>query len=58
MVRKPKAVKDATAGPGLRLEWRSPAELAANPRNWRKHPEAQQAALAGVLSEVGWAGWS
>ena len=44
------------AAPGLRLEWRSPTELAANPRNWRRHPEAQQAALAGVLSEVGWAG--
>jgi hypothetical protein len=40
----------------LRLEWRSPAELAENPRNWRRHPEAQQAALAGVLAEVGWAG--
>ena len=40
----------------LRLEWRSPAELAENPRNWRTHPESQQAALAGVLSEVGWAG--
>lgn len=42
--------------PPLRLEWRSPAELAENPRNWRTHPESQQAALAGVLSEVGWAG--
>jgi DNA modification methylase len=40
----------------LRLEWRSPAELAENPRNWRRHPESQQAALAGALSEVGWAG--
>lgn len=40
----------------LRLEWRSPAELAENPRNWRRHPEAQQAALAGALIEVGWAG--
>jgi len=44
------------AAPDLRLEWRSPAELSANPRNWRRHPESQQAALAGVLSEVGWAG--
>ena len=48
--------KEPIAAPALRLEWRSPAELSANPRNWRKHPEAQQAALAGVLSEVGWAG--
>jgi len=44
------------AAPDLRLEWRSPSELSANPRNWRRHPESQQAALAGVLSEVGWAG--
>lgn len=40
----------------LRLEWRSPAELAENPRNWRRHPEAQVAALSDVLAEVGWAG--
>ncbi|KKN17529.1 hypothetical protein LCGC14_0964860 [marine sediment metagenome] len=31
-------------------------DLLANPRNWRQHPEAQQAALAGVLNEVGFAG--
>ncbi len=42
--------------PQLRLEYRSPAELAENPRNWRRHPEAQVAALSGVLQEVGWAG--
>src|SRR5262245_38983353 len=40
----------------LRLEWRTPAELAENPRNWRRHPEAQLAALTDVISEVGWAG--
>lgn len=28
-------------------------ELVANPQNWRKHPKAQHAALAGLLSEVG-----
>jgi hypothetical protein len=32
----------------------SPSELVANSRNWRLHPEAQRAALAGALSEVGW----
>lgn len=51
--------KAATNGTG----WRSrivgqgevaPGELTANPRNWRTHPKAQQDALAGVLSEVGW----
>jgi hypothetical protein len=40
----------------LRLEWRSPAELAENPANWRTHPEAQVAALTDVIAEVGWAG--
>lgn len=48
--------QDAEAAPPLRLEWRSPAELAENPRNWRRHPAEQTAALADVLSEVGWAG--
>ncbi len=40
----------------LRLEWRDPAELAENPANWRRHPDAQVAALTDVISEVGWAG--
>jgi len=30
------------------------ADLTANPRNWRTHPENQRAALDGVLSRVGW----
>jgi DNA modification methylase len=30
------------------------SSLAANPKNWRVHPKAQQAALDGVLREVGW----
>jgi len=29
------------------------ADLLANPLNWRQHPEAQKAAMAGVLKEVG-----
>ena len=40
----------------LRLEWRTPEELADNPANWRKHPDAQSKALAGLVGEVGWAG--
>jgi DNA modification methylase len=40
----------------LRLEWRSPAELAENPRNWRRHPPAQVSALSDAIGEVGWAG--
>ncbi len=31
-------------------------DLLANPRNWRTHPSAQQAALRGILDEVGIAG--
>lgn len=42
--------------PNLRLEWRSPAELAENPKNWRRHPDAQVQALTDTISEVGWAG--
>lgn len=40
----------------LRLVYMSPAELAENPANWRRHPENQLAALTDVLGEVGWAG--
>ncbi len=32
----------------------SPAELVANPGNWRSHPPAQRKALAGLLDQVGW----
>lgn len=34
----------------------SPADLVANPKNWRIHPQAQQEALASVLDKVGWVG--
>ena len=57
--RKPAAAtaaEGATTTPELRLEWRSPAELADNPKNWRTHPQGQQDALSGVMKEVGWAG--
>jgi hypothetical protein len=40
----------------LRLVYMDQAELAENPRNWRRHPPAQVEALADVLAEVGWAG--
>ncbi len=42
--------------PTLRLEWRSPSELAENPSNWRRHPDAQLSALTDVIADVGWAG--
>jgi len=32
------------------------SELAANPLNWRTHPAGQQAAIRGILAEVGIAG--
>ncbi|MGC3972373.1 MAG: hypothetical protein QM775_35035 [Pirellulales bacterium] len=31
-------------------------QLRPHPRNWRKHPAEQQAALAAVLAEIGYAG--
>lgn len=31
-----------------------PAQLLANPLNWRAHPTRQREALEGVLKEVGW----
>lgn len=31
------------------------AQLVPHERNWRSHPDAQQNALRGVLTEVGWA---
>jgi DNA modification methylase len=50
--KKPKP----NALPALRLEWRSPEELAENPRNWRTHPAGQLTALTDIIAEVGWAG--
>lgn len=32
----------------------NPADLVANPANWRMHPAAQTKALAGALQTVGW----
>jgi hypothetical protein len=31
------------------------SELRANPKNWRRHPPAQKAALEGVLEDIGFA---
>lgn len=31
-----------------------PRTLEANPKNWRRHPQPQADALAGVLGDVGW----
>lgn len=42
--------------PSLRLEWRDPAELNDNPKNWRTHPQEQIDSLGDVLNHVGWAG--
>lgn len=53
----------ATRPPSTAPPWRSrivshaevpPADLVRNPRNWRTHPNEQQRALTGALSEVGW----
>lgn len=42
--------KNRITGSGME----APEQLLANPRNWRVHPKAQEAALAAVLDEVGW----
>jgi DNA modification methylase len=44
------------SSPSLRLEWIDPAELQANPLNWRHHPSEQGESLEAVIAEVGWAG--
>jgi len=31
------------------------SELSSNPRNWRTHPEAQVAAMRGILADIGYA---
>jgi len=37
-----------------RLDRVKASELIPNPKNWRKHGQAQQDAIRGILSEVGW----
>ena len=32
------------------------SELVANPKNWRRHPKEQSAAMRGLLNEIGYAG--
>ena len=55
--RKPrKAAPVAVIKDRIKELRRVPAsELRANPKNWRTHPLAQQAALRGVLAEIGFA---
>jgi len=40
----------------LRLEYIDPADLEANPSNWRTHPSEQAESIEAVIAEVGWAG--
>ena len=60
MARTRRAVEQPEPAPAaempLRLAWMSPAELAENPANWRRHPELQLSALTDAIGEVGWAG--
>ena len=39
----------------VRFERVTASQLQPNPKNWRRHPEAQQNALRGVLAEIGFA---
>jgi DNA modification methylase len=56
MATRPERPRKEKNEPKLRLEWIDPAELDANPANWRRHPPEQTTALADVIGEVGWAG--
>ncbi len=40
----------------MRLEWVVAKSLTPNPRNWRRHPADQVAALNESIGDVGWAG--
>ncbi|MEM1207780.1 MAG: hypothetical protein AAGI54_00805 [Planctomycetota bacterium] len=40
----------------LELVWAMPESIRGNPRNWRKHPEAQREAIAASIDSSGWAG--
>lgn len=46
----PRAFRNRIVGNGEE----APAQLLANPKNWRIHPQAQQDVLLGVLEQVGW----
>lgn len=44
------ALRNRIVGEGME----APADLLANPANWRRHPREQLAALEGMLEAVGW----
>jgi len=56
MTKRRQAAPSAPAKPPLRLEYLDPADLGANPANWRTHPAKQLSALRDVIDQVGWAG--
>jgi hypothetical protein len=37
------------------LRWVRAGDLVPNPKNWRRHPQAQRDALCGLLTEIGYA---
>ena len=37
------------------LRWVRAGDLRPNPKNWRRHPQAQRDALLGLLEEIGFA---
>jgi DNA modification methylase len=39
----------------IELRWVRAGDLAANPKNWRRHPERQRRALRALLGEIGYA---
>ncbi len=50
MTAKPEKWRNRIVGQGSA----KPTELTANPLNFRRHPELQKQAMAGVLDKIGW----
>jgi hypothetical protein len=50
----PKASRNAWRNRIIGEGEEAPDQLLANPKNWRIHPMTQQAALKGVLEQIGW----
>lgn len=49
-ISNPSKIKDRIVG----LKRIKASQLIANPKNWRRHPREQEAAMRGILAEIGW----
>lgn len=55
MAKKKQAAPPSIANRIVQYGTKPADQFQANPANWRKHPQTQRDALAGVLESVGWA---